>query len=289
MNSNLGIPKKLAMINDLTGYGRCSLAVAIPIVSTMGVQACPAPTSIFSNHMAFSTFHSTDYTEKLPEYLHAWEALDVSFDGIFCGFLGNCTQVDTICRFLDDQTLKNYPMILVDPVMGDHGRLYSSVSSDYVAAIRKLICKAHILTPNLTEACLLTGNAYPDSFPDDAFIPSGTFYEFLKEMAEELHRFGPGKVVITGLQKEDRFYNFVSTPDGTELISSMAGGPSRPGTGDIFASILSADALKDVPFTESVKKAAEFVRICTEGSAALNIPIKEGVCFENYLSLLTQL
>ena len=111
----------------------------------------------------------------------------------------------------------------------------------------------------------------------------------VKEMAEELHHFGPGKVVITGLQNGDRFYNFVSTPDGAELISSKAGGPSRPGTGDIFASILSADALKNVPFTESVKKAAEFVRICTEGSAALNIPIKEGVCFENYLSLLTQL
>ena len=97
---------------------------------------------------------------------------------------------------------------------------------------------------------------------------------------------GIGKVVITGIKIGNFFGNYVSVSDTGELLFSPAGGPSRPGTGDIFAAILSADAVKDVPFTDSVKKAAEFVRICTEGSAALNIPIVEGVCLEQYLSLL---
>lgn len=303
-------PFKMAMINDLTGFGHCSLAVAIPIISVMGVQACPVPTGIFSNHMAFPEWHYTDFTHEMSSYLSVWERLSLSFDGISCGFLGNEALIPTLSGFFRQQKDTYGTCILLDPVMGDHGRAYSSVTPSYRKALTGLCSLADILTPNLTEACFLTGTAYPEelltalsaskavalnapgvsgallSGQSDASDRSEPLLSLLAGMAAKLHGMGIGKVVITGIKIGNFFGNYVSVSGSGELLFSPAGGPSRPGTGDIFAAILSADAVKGVPFTDSVKKAAEFVRICTEGSAALNIPIVEGVCLEQYLSLL---
>ena len=318
-------PLKIAMINDLTGFGHCSLAVAIPIISVMGVQACPVPTGIFSNHMAFPEWHYTDFTHEMSSYLSVWERLSLSFDGISCGFLGNEALIPTLSGFFRQQKETYGTCIMLDPVMGDYGRAYSSVTPSYQMALTDLCSLADILTPNLTEACFLTGTAYPDelltalsglpsvsgtlSFSQSGAsgtlssgqsVASGTLssgqsvasgrlqplLSLLSGMAAKLHAMGIGKVVITGIKIGNFFGNYVSVSGSGELLFSPAGGPSRPGTGDIFAAILSADAVKRVPFTDSVKKAAEFVRICTEGSAALNIPIVEGVCLEQYLSLL---
>ncbi len=303
-------PFKMAMINDLTGFGHCSLAVAIPIISVMGVQACPVPTGIFSNHMAFPEWHYTDFTHEMSSYLSVWERLSLSFDGISCGFLGNEALIPTLSGFFRQQKETYGTCILLDPVMGDHGRAYSSVTPSYQKALTGLCSLADILTPNLTEACFLTGTAYPEelltalsaskavalnvpavsgallSGQSDASDRSEPLLSLLSGMAAKLHAMGIGKVVITGIKIGNFFGNYVSVSGSGELLFSPAGGPSRPGTGDIFAAILSADAVKGVPFTDSVKKAAEFVRICTEGSAALNIPIVEGVCLEQYLSLL---
>ena len=314
-------PFKMAMINDLTGFGHCSLAVAIPIISVMGVQACPVPTGIFSNHMAFPEWHYTDFTHEMSSYLSVWERLSLSFDGISCGFLGNEALIPTLSGFFKQQKDTYGTCILLDPVMGDHGRAYSSVTPSYQKALTGLCSLADILTPNLTEACFLTGTAYPEELLTalsaskavalNVPVVSGALLSGLSDvsgallsglsgvsdrlqplllllsgMAAKLHGMGIGKVVITGIKIGNFFGNYVSVSGSGELLFSPAGGPSRPGTGDIFAAILSADAVKGVPFTDSVKKAAEFVRICTEGSAALNIPIVEGVCLEQYLSLL---
>ena len=303
-------PFKMAMINDLTGFGHCSLAVAIPIISVMGVQACPVPTGIFSNHMAFPEWHYTDFTHEMSSYLSVWERLSLSFDGISCGFLGNEALIPTLSGFFRQQKETYGTCILLDPVMGDHGRAYSSVTPSYQKALTGLCSLADILTPNLTEACFLTGTAYPEelltalsaskavalnvpavsgallSGQSDASDRAEPLLSLLSGMAAKLHAMGIGKVVITGIKIGNFFGNYVSVSGSGELLFSPAGGPSRPGTGDIFAAILSADAVKGIPFTDSVKKAAEFVRICTEGSAALNIPIVEGVCLEQYLSLL---
>ena len=155
-------PFKMAMINDLTGFGHCSLAVAIPIISVMGVQACPVPTGIFSNHMAFPEWHYTDFTHEMSSYLSVWERLSLSFDGISCGFLGNEALIPTLSGFFRQQKETYGTCILLDPVMGDHGRAYSSVTPSYQKALTGLCSLADILTPNLTEACFLTGTAYPE-------------------------------------------------------------------------------------------------------------------------------
>ena len=299
MNVSDSKTSKIAMINDLTGFGHCSLAVAIPIVSVMEVQACPVPTGIFSNHMAFSDWYNSDFTPKVPDYLAAWEKLSLGFDGILCGFLGNESVIPALSRFFNMQKEKYHSVILLDPVMGDHGKAYSSVTSSYRQALFELCRYADILTPNLTEACFLTGLPYPaEILQNAAAIPVSeetgmpAIYEPLKELlqktAHKLHVLGIPKIVITGIQLNGYFGNYIydSTTCKEELLLSQAGGPSRPGTGDIFAAILAADAVNGISFRESVKKAAEFVRICTEGSAALNIPIAEGVCLEKYLHLL---
>ncbi len=278
---------KLAVINDLTGFGHCSLAVAIPIISVMGVQACPVPTGIFSNHMAFPEWHYTDFTPEMSSYLSVWERLSLSFDGISCGFLGNEALIPALSGFFKQQKETYGTCILLDPVMGDHGKAYSSVTPSYQKALTGLCSLADILTPNLTEACFLTGTAYPEELLTKNNLQP--LLSLLSGMAAKLHGMGIGKVVITGIKIGNFFGNYVSVPGSCELLFSPAGGPSRPGTGDIFAAILSADAVKGVPFSDSVKKAAEFVRICTEGSAALNIPIVEGVCLEQYLPLLQNL
>lgn len=272
----LQAPPKLVVINDVAGFGRCSTSVALPVISVLGVQACLAPTALFSNHMGFPTWHFDDYTSQLPAYLDAWEKLSLHFDGIYIGFLGSDAQVSIVSDFL-----KKHPksQIILDPVLGDHGKTYSSVTSTHCDKIRSLVKKADILTPNITEACLLT---------DTPFKESGWTKEELDSLSEKLKNLGPKKAVITGIREDDCLINYFYDTDSqqTGLLKCPITGQSRPGTGDIFASVLAADALKEVPFEASVQKAADFIAACIEGSESLNLPIREGVCFENYLSLL---
>ena len=279
----LQAPPKLAVINDVAGYGRCSTLVSIPVISVLGVQACLVPTAFFSNHTGFPTWHFDDYTEQMPEYLNAWQKLSLNFDGIYVGFLGSDAQIDIVESFLLQHPESK---VLIDPVLGDHGKTYSTVTDRHCTRIRDLVKRADIITPNITEACLLT---------DTPFKESGWKEAELSALATKLHALGPKKAVITGICGDDCLINFyyeVNTSDApnaplrTGLIQSPIAGEFRHGTGDIFASILAADALKQIPFADSVKKAASFISTCIAGSDALQIPLKEGVCFENYLSEL---
>lgn len=280
MNQTKQVSKKLALINDLTGYGRCSMAVAIPVVSVLGIQACPVPTAIFSNHLAFPIWHKDDYTPHMQDYLSCWDSQHFAFDGILCGFLGNGKQASILSFFIEKQKKENQSLFILDPVMGDHGKLYSSVTSDHAAAVKTLLPYTDILTPNLTEACYLTDTPFPDHMPNSAFLAS---------LTEKLHVLGPDKIVVTGLFHNNRYHNYVWESEKEPILcATAAGGPSRPGTGDLFASIIAADALNHIPFPDSVKKAAEFVRICTEDSTACNISINEGVCFERNLKYLIE-
>ncbi len=271
------IPKKLAMINDIAGFGRCSTTVSLPIISTMGVQVCPVPTSVFSNHTGFQSFQFLDLTENMKAYFTQWEAMQLSFDGIYCGFLGSMEQIEIVSNFLDSQK-KYHPFVIIDPVMGDNGHAYSTITEKHCEEMKKLINKADIITPNLTESCLLTDTVY-----DEHIDPA-----VLQNVAMQLHAMGPSQIVITGIKNNGCFLNYIFQ-EGKEpsVYQVPISGESRPGTGDVFASIIAGDALNHVDFTDSVKRAADFVRICTEEATALRVPLQEGVCFENHLHLLT--
>ena len=283
-------PKKIAVINDIAGYGRCSLTVALPVISAMKVQACPVPTSYFSNHMGFSSYFSKDLSEYLNDYLLQWESLNLLFDGIYCGYLSDSKQITILTSFLQFQKSRTSHecKILIDPVMGDRGKPYKSVTPGFCEEMKNFLKHADILTPNLTEACILT---------DTPYKPIMQEYELL-QIAKRLEEIGAKKIVITGIYCDhsntkskllkNGIGNYIYESESSHiLIYGEVCGNSRPGTGDLFASILSADAILDVDFTTSVKKAADFVRICTKASHNLNIPVEQGVCFENFLQLLT--
>ena len=275
------IPKKAAVINDLTGFGRCSLAVVLPIINAMKVQACPVPTSVFSNHMGFHSYYYQDLTEGLSSYLNGYHALGLTFDGIYCGFLNSPKQFHSVRTFFQQQSENAHPLILIDPVMGDHGKLYRIVTEELCREMKQLISFATVLTPNLTEACLLTDTPYPEKDITDSF---------LRELSKKLHSMGPTHVAITGITHDTTVTNYCSEKTDIGIhnfcYQTSTNGEARPGTGDIFASILTAALLNGISFESAVKKAADFIRTCVDASAQLGVPVKEGVIFENFLPLL---
>ena len=184
--------KKIAAINDYSGFGRCSIAVELPIISALKVQCCPLPTSILSNHTGFESFYFEDFTESMPAYIKEWEKLNLKFDGICTGFLGSHKQIEIVRYFFDIfKTPDN--IVVVDPVMGDYGNLYATYTKETCEEMKKLVSYANILTPNLTEACILTGREYNAEYGN----------EELETIAKQLSDMGPSKIVITGIVAAD--------------------------------------------------------------------------------------
>lgn len=269
--------KKIALINDMSGFGRCSIAVELPIISVMKVQCCPLPTSIFSNHTGYPSFFFEDYTERMEAYYKEWKKLDLRFQGICSGFLGSKHQIEIVSKFISEFKTED-TIVIIDPVMGDYGKLYPTYTSDTCDEMKKLIPLADIITPNLTEACILSGVEYHDNFKKDELI----------DIAEKLSLNGPKKVVITGLIEGEYISNLCyEQGKKPEMVRIKKAGMPRSGTGDIFCAIIAADAVNNVPFKESVKKAAEFIEKCILRSMEMDIPLTDGVCFEEFLGTLS--
>ena len=268
--------KKIAVINDFSGFGRCSLTVSIPIISAMKIQCCAVPTAILSNHTGYEDYFFDDYTDKMKNYYMKWEKLGLTFDGIYTGFLGSEKQAkiveDFIERFSDENTV-----VTVDPAMADNGKTYATIDEKLCREMKNLIPLADIITPNLTEACILTDTAY---HADEYSINE------IAEIAEKLEKMGAEKIVITGIVKGENICNFICDGDKRKLIEYRIAGKSHAGTGDVFASIISADAVNGVDFEMSVRKSAEFVGKCVELSNEMEVPVQDGVCFEEILDLL---
>ena len=268
--------KKIALINDFTGFGRCSIAVALPVISMLKVQCCPLPTSIFSNHTGFPSFFFDDYTEKMIPYMEEWKKLDLKFSGISTGFLGSKEQIRIVISFLESFKTKEN-LVIVDPVMGDYGKTYATYTQEMCLEMKNLVSYANILTPNVTEACILTDTPYQEKFRLKDY----------ERMARQLSSQGPGKVVITGIVQGGFIANYCYEAGvGTKVVRSHKVGTQRSGTGDIFAAVIAADAVNQVPFSESVKKASRFIKKCIECSMQLGIPVTDGVCFEEVLHTL---
>ena len=181
--------KKAAVINDISGYGRCAITVALPIISKLKVQCCPVPTSIFSNHTGFPTYYFDDYTERMQPFIEQWKKLGLKFDGIQTGFLGSKKQIEIVSGFIRDFRQEE-TIVVVDPIMGDNGKSYATYTEEMCQEMRRLVTLADIITPNLTEACILTGTGYHEE---------KWKMKELRKLAMELRRMGPKKVVITGI------------------------------------------------------------------------------------------
>lgn len=268
--------KKIAVINDFSGFGRCSIAVALPILSVMKVQCCPLPTSIFSNHTGFPSYFFEDYTSRMIPYMEEWKKLDLHFNGICSGFLGSKEQIEIVEKFFKEfKTAET--QIIVDPVMGDYGKPYPTYTEEMCGEMKKLVEYADILTPNVTEACVLTDTPYKEKWK----------IEEIQKMAEKIHTMGPKKIAITGIVQGGFIANFCyEEGQQPKVLRTHKEGTQRSGTGDIFASIIAADAINGVSFYKSVKKASDFIKKCIIRSQELDIPLTDGVCFEEVLGKL---
>ena len=267
--------KKIALINDVTGFGRCSIAVMAPIVSAMKIQAVTIPTAVLSAHTQFPEYYFDDYTSKMRDYIQTYKDLNLSFDAIASGFLGSEEQVDIVIDFFKTFK-KNGSFTLVDPVMGDYGKLYETYTPTLCEKMKALVHYADILTPNLTELCTLTDVEYRTEGFTDAE---------LGEMCRKLTEQGPEHIVVTGIPYNSKqIMNYVySKGEEPRIVMVDRIGGDRSGTGDVISSIIAGMYLNGHDFYESVKKAAEFVSKCLRYCEDNDVPTHWGLCFEMYL------
>ena len=272
--------KKIALINDITGFGRCSVAVELPIISALKIQACPMPTAILSVHTGFDNYFIDDYTDRMKRYIESWNLNKLEFDGIATGFLGSEAQIEIVNSFIEEN-LNSF--VMIDPVMGDHGRLYASYNKAMCVKMRDLLKYADLVTPNLTEACELLGIAYPSSgvVSDSA----------LATMAANIAARTRGhRVVITGvtLDTDDgkSITNFVFDNGAIKLVTAHKLGSDRSGTGDVFFAVLAGSIINGEDLIVATRKAANFVTRCIALAEELNLPWNYGLPFEEFLTEL---
>lgn len=270
--------RRIAVINDMSGFGRCSITVALPIISAMKIQCCPLPTAVLSAHTGFPNFFIKDFTPYMSAYMEHWKAQKLEFDGIATGFLGSKEQISEVIRFFEIFKDKNN-LVLVDPVMGDYGKLYSSYTDEMCNEMKRLVPYADILTPNLTEACRLLDISYEEA---------DVSFEGLLKICEKLDKMGPDKIVITGLQINSKISNFIyERGKEPQIIEVGKIGEDRSGTGDVFSAVLFGDIINGKDFYSAAKKAVDFITKTIKFTNEIETPENYGLCFEEFLTELS--
>lgn len=280
-------PPAIAAIHDLSCYGRCALTVVIPTLSVMGYQVVPVPTALLSTHTGgFTDLHFCDLTTHMEQIAAHFSRLDVRFRSIYTGFLGSTEQIETVSRFLDDfaslpDVAGKPPLILIDPVMGDDGVLYSTYTNEMMCGMRQLSRRAQLLTPNLTEACFLTDTPYQDT----SKLDEDKAMAFANLLLDKLTQLTEGRIVITGIHLlHGRLANLGRDENGTVFcITRKHAGKSYPGTGDLFASILLGSLLRGEGFEEACTLAADFICEVIYASSQIDAPVRNGVALEPLL------
>lgn len=272
---------RVATIQDMSGFGRCSLTVVMPILSCMGVQVCPVPTAVLSTHTGgFGEVSFVDLTEGMTDYINHWKSLALEFDYIYTGFLANEQQIDTVIDFCESFKRNGKERIVVDPVMGDNGKLYKTYNAMMQDKMRDLVAHADMITPNLTEAMFLLKRAYEVRGYSDAEI---------KELLSALSEMGPEVVVITGVTAEngqkvnvayDKKRNSYWKVPYKEIEAHY------PGTGDAFTSVLIGALMKGEALPEAIGKAAAFISLAIKTTYEKKGEVREGIMFESVLSNL---
>ena len=269
---------RIAAIHDLSCFGRCSLTIALPVLSAMGCQCCPLPTALLSAHTGFPGNTFLDLTAEMGRIADHWAAMDLQFDAIYSGFLGSADQVDTVARFFAPFK-KSDTAVIVDPVMGDHGTAYRTCTPELCRGMRVLAENSDVITPNLTEAALLLDRPYEEIRQADAY-----------EVVRRLSLGGRRSVVLTGYSSESGQTGALCF-DRDSGESKAVQTPREPqdfsGTGDLFASVLAGGVARGVPLFQAAQAAADFVRDCIARTLAEGLTEQDGVDFEPLLGQLT--
>lgn len=279
--------KKVAVINDLSGLGRCSLTAAISVLSAMGIQTCPLPTAILSSQTEYPSYYCYDFTDKMDYFRQEWKKLGTCFSGIYTGYIASVPQIEEIFHFLDTfQTPDTF--LLVDPVMGDDGMTYDMYTSEFLSAMKELTARADVITPNITEFCLLTDMDY--NTLQNSSLSLHQLISCLKDASHTLTAERAKKILITGI----RF----TTDDGIPKIGNLlldgsshflsafpCCNGSYSGTGDLFASCIAGGLARGTSLPEMMQTAGSFLEKALADSVKEQVPVNEGVNFEKYLHL----
>ena len=290
--------KRVLTVQDISCVGKCSLTAAIPVISAMGIEVCPLPTAILSNHTAFSSFSFLDLTDKIPEILNEWKKQGFHFDAIYTGYLGSIKQIDLVHKILDEFA-QNDTLVVIDPCMADNGKLYTGFSQDFVQQMAKLCGRANVILPNMTEACFLVNQDY------DIFTHTN---ESITKLMAKLLSLGANHVVLKGVDfSSDKigvaYYSQKNNNDSRNLIGKSMIENSIDdmkiyfhhrydenfhGTGDLFASVVTGALVLKKELKEAVEIACDFIQEsieCTLSNLNYNW---YGVEFESALRNLSQ-
>lgn len=280
--------KKIAVINDLSGFGRCSLTAAISVIASMGVQPCPLPTAILSGQTGYPSYFYDDYTDKMDEFRREWKKMGVSFDGIYTGFMSDGRQIEKVFDFLDTFYRKK-TFLLTDPIMGDDGRRFGMCTPEFLGMMKELTARADIITPNLTELCLLTDTDFRmiELMTDEKHLLT-----IVEQMAKNVMDRGTKAVVVTGIR-------FTDSSDGVQKMGNLAVtrkekflsafpfvGESYSGTGDLFASVIAGGRARGDKLEKSMETAGRLIGLALEDSVRGKVPRNDGVDYEQYLWML---
>lgn len=277
-------PPRIAAIHDLSCYGRCALTVIIPTLSVMGYQVIPLPTALLSTHTGgYSNLHFRDLTDDMEQIAAHFSRIGASFRSVYTGFLGSSEQIETVERFLakfasvPDESGKT-PLIMVDPVMGDDGELYSTYTPELADGVQQLCTHANVITPNLTEACLLTENPYRNT----AELTEFEALAYTEHLLDLLSEGNDRRIVITGIRMCDgTVANIGIDSDRSRFtVRQPECGCSYPGTGDIFASVLLGKMLAGGSFRSACEAAASFTALLIRSSCKIPSPVRAGVALE---------
>lgn len=284
--------KKIAVLNDLSGMGKCSLTAAIPVISVMGIQACPLPTAVLSAQTGFPSYYCDDYTDRMDAIMEEWKKMDFYPDGIYTGFLADARQADKAVEFIE-QFAKEDTKILIDPVMGDNGEEYPIYTEALCKKMRFLVRRATVITPNLTEALLLLYGARRAHvlWKELSLMDEERLLKFTESTGKELSKEFDTEVVITGIdlparENHQEMGNLICKDGVQTWVSTVKEGGSYSGTGDLFASVLSAGMVKGMDTVDSVRKAVKFLSKGIHDAVLEGTDRNEGICFERYLSEL---
>ena len=280
--------KKVALINDLSGFGKGSLTAAIPVISVMGIQACPLPTAVLSAQTGFQNYYCDDFTDRMDYFTEQWQKMGVSFDGIYSGYLASPLQIEKVLYFLKQFRDRN-TLYLADPVMGDHGKGFHIFSNELLQGMKRLTVEADVITPNLTELCFLADESYGEI---TGYAKKQDYVKRIQDICEKLldRAHVQQTVIVTGiLRKEaekEMIGNLAVSGGKSTYLETPYTGKGFSGTGDLFASVVCGALINGLPADQAMEKAVSFLQEAIEEASRKNIPRNHGVYFEKYLSRL---
>ena len=245
--------KKILTIQDFSCVGKCSLTVAMPIISAFGIETCALPTALLSTHTQFKHWTFANLCEQINPITTAWKNENIKFDGIYTGYLGAVDLIENVKEIIKEFNAKD-GIVMIDPAMGDNGKLYANFDMEYVKATKTLCAMADVITPNITEATFMLGMEYKEEYDK----------EYLLEICKKLHQNGVKDVVLTGVRKTDTLVGVFCLLNGDEVYEYYTEREIKDfhGTGDIYSSAVYGGLMNGKTLQEAVSFACDYTKHC---------------------------